>query len=298
MDPGNLLGGAYGMMMTGGRGVSGSGGGLRGGFGPQGERPFGSSIPGSGHHWSDQYRSPHGNSMLMSTADFDEYYGLDPNSDTYTMDKSALLSRAPNANEREKISNALGIESLNKKGLWERTQRIGTWEEEGTGIYFKTYGIIRLGSGKASGGNNQGLSNDLSYVGLTLSTFETGVEALQSTSNRLLQVVTNANGADKVLKIAKSSAARGGFVTAGASIAVNAVDVADGNLSPQRFTFRTGATITGVGIAYFGTAGLGLLATGVGIMAEEAYDSWVNNVLPAMRTAMPTGNWSGFRGFR
>jgi RHS repeat-associated protein len=52
--------------------------------------------PGSGHHWSDQYRDPYHNWMSMGSSTFNGFYGLDPSSGTYNEDFLSLVGSSCN----------------------------------------------------------------------------------------------------------------------------------------------------------------------------------------------------------
>ncbi|WP_462249329.1 RHS repeat protein [Ekhidna sp.] len=91
-----------------------------------------------------------------------------------------------------------------------------------------------------------------------------------------------------------------------ASVPFDYYSMRSGQITTQRFAYRaTGAGVTigasiGVGAVYGGPFGAaaGALISGSWWLGEQVYDMWNNTFIPAIRSAMPTGNWSGFRGFR
>lgn len=74
--------------------------------------------------------------------------------------------------------------------------------------------------------------------------------------------------------------------------------MANGDISVGRYSYHTIGTAASIIAGSTASGGLGALVGGIFFLGEKAYDSLVNDVLPAMRSAIPTGNWSGFRGFR
>ena len=101
----------------------------------------------------------------------------------------------------------------------------------------------------------------------------------------------------QVLGFIKAGTTFGGYLTAGAGTVIDAIDLANGNISVGRFSYHTVGTAASI-VVGASSGGLGALVGGVFMLGEMAYDMWNNTIFPAMSTAMPTGNWSGFRGFR
>ena len=162
-------------------------------------------------------------------------------------------------------------------------------------------------SGGSAGSGN--VSDILGGTGVVLNLVDEGADFVRSSQTMVVPVYNETGKAiagwnviskqtGQVLKYVKAGAQGFGYLTAGAGVAFDAVDLANGDITVGRFSYHTAGTIAAGAATSFGTGGLGALVGGIFILGEKAYDSWVNDVLPAMRSAMPTGNWSGFGGFR
>src|SRR5690606_35559109 len=84
---------------------------------------------GSGNHWSDEYRSPYENWMLMSFNDFQQHYGHDGWSDEGMWQAAQMLAQAPTLNDLDQVNNRFGtsfdINSNGEFGYWDMPQYNG-----------------------------------------------------------------------------------------------------------------------------------------------------------------------------
>jgi hypothetical protein len=143
-------------------------------------------------------------------------------------------------------------------------------------------------------------SETLGWTGVAAGVIEEGASNATPLIQRNLPAISDAGkvvgnwritskAGSQLLNYTRSSAKLLGYGASGISVLADGAAYANGDITGQRFSYRMIATGVGFAAGYFGTGGIGALVTTIGILGEKAYDSWVNDVLPAMRNAIPTG---------
>ncbi|MBX2966556.1 MAG: hypothetical protein KF845_10450 [Cyclobacteriaceae bacterium] len=144
---------------------------------------FGHVGPGSGNHWSDQYRIMEGNFALMSRNTFQNYYGVNLNSTEGRWAMAQALSVAPTENEFQQIAGAMGLSVAGMSNgtawlnvVYEPALYAGGLEAENQ-IAMGTYGIIEVALGGRNGYDviQAGMGTDVSLYLLSVASYAGGV---------------------------------------------------------------------------------------------------------------------------
>lgn len=142
-------------------------------------------------------------------------------------------------------------------------------------------------------------SEELGWIGVGLGALEEGAANSTSLIQRNVPVVNDAGKVignwqitskvgSQVVSYLRTGSKIGGFFTVGGSLAFDGIDLVNGDLSRQRFGYRTAFTAGGFVVGTVSTGGLGALVTAIGILGEKTYDVWTNEAMPAIRSALPT----------
>lgn len=133
-------------------------------------------------------------------------------------------------------------------------------------------------------------SEPLSWMGVGLGVVEEGASKANPLIKRNRNIVNDAGKVignwkitpkygKKILDYTSKGATVGGFILSATTVAFDAVDYSNGDLSGVRFSYRTTVTVVGLGVGYIASGGWGALVTGVGILGEHGYDAavWLGN---------------------